>query len=708
MSLNTVRNYLAERFQHLKQEWKNYSRNDELTALPSLDATDEDLRRTFLRARNKHEEHDLTELYRHNAQQQFDAFIIADTLKSEPYEFYTHINPTDVPENRQPRPGILLLPFKYHKTNPVYPTDAVPESGFQLDPLIMDLLINKYPQYLKHVNKYVRPLGTTDATFDDFNREQHYIEPLSDDRKSRCLSLVKHFLDVTPYQPIHFVDTQYTKSPLSTGTGYFHRHSYKIRTHAKFARHEDYALRPTSKGYFINSFLEYSRTIVHHIKTFQYPFNIMDLEFPEAETRLRIFLLQHPTILFTRNHISDRDGNLKQRPVYAVDDLFLLMETMLTFPLLIMARKMSCSIMYGLETIRGGNHYLDCLAKRYKSFFTIDWSHFDQTMPRVITDLYYTDFLESLIIINHGYQPTHEYPTYPDLTPTKMFDRMSNLLQFIHTWYNNMVFLTADGYSYLRTHAGVPSGLYNTQYLDSFCNLYLITDGLIEFGFSDHEIKRLTLFIMGDDNSGFTPWQIGLLHKFITWFESYAFYRYKMVLSKSKSVITMMRNRIETLSYTCNFGMPTRPLPKLVAQLCYPEHGPNRKYMSARAIGIAYAAAGMNPTFHNLCKDVYHTFLPYSADPSSDTLEKIIKHLPGQFKMLDAYTDVVNLTRFPTLHDVRSQYQKWNGPLDYSPKWNTAHFEHTPEITPPDAMTMLEYRLKHDIPRNEVNEIFEA
>lgn len=705
MPLNNVRNYLQERYTHLRQEWRNYARSDYLTALPSSTANDELLRRNFSRARNRTSETTATAEYIHNEQQTYNSFVQRDAEKKEPFEYFDFLSTDKVPINRLPVKGIELLPFKYHETNPVHATESVPETGFQLHPLIKYLIYTKYPRYKQYTRQLIRPLGTTDATFSDFNREQIPIEPPNEERKQQCLELVKHFLNATPFLPLHFVDCQYAKLPLSTGTGYHNRHSYKIRAHATYAHHPDYRLKPTSKGYFINSYLEMARTIVHRIKEFGLPFDPTTLTAATILNKTKQFFLEYPTIMFTRNHISDRDKNLKQRPVYAVDELFLHLETMLTFPLMTMARTMDCCIMYGLETIRGGNQFLDWLAKFYKSFFTIDWSHFDQSVPRVITDLYFTDFLESLIVINHGYQPTYEYPSYPDLTPNDMFNRVTNLLHFLHTWYNNMVYLTADGYAYLRTHAGVPSGLLNTQYIDSFVNLYLMIDGMLEFGFSDQEIRNVTLFIMGDDNSGFTNWQIGLLHKFITWFESYAQHRWNMTLSRSKSIITMMRNKIETLSYTCNFGTPIRPLPKLVSQLCYPEHGPKDKYMSARAIGIAYAAAGMDCTFHRFCEDVYHTFLPYAAPLTSDTIQTIVKHLPGQFKMLDAYTEVIDLTHFPTLHEVRNKYRKWDGPLDYAPKWNFAHFKNAPNVIPQDAITVEMFRKQHSRPRDPVIKI---
>lgn len=163
--------------------------------------------------------------------------------------------------------------------------------------------------------------------------------------------------------------------PLSTGTGYHNRHDYKIRAHAKFSHPEEYAIKPTSKGYFINSFLESARTIIHRIKhtglPFEYPdswiSNPTDAESDELLDSINHFINCYPTIMFTQNHISKRRGALKQRPVYAVDELFLTIESMLTFPLNVQARSHQCCIMYGLETIRGANHYLDQVAQLYSS-----------------------------------------------------------------------------------------------------------------------------------------------------------------------------------------------------------------------------------------------------------------------------------------------------------------------------------------------------
>lgn len=705
MTPQPVRNYLQERNTRIQNEWKIYQKAH-ASSIDTLQLTeDSDLKRLYHGSRDY-----ITEQEKAKAlQSEYDKYAQSQALKNldkhEPFEFYeTRLDP--LPANRQPNDGLTSLPLRYHKGQTVSTTESTPETGFDIDIILKQLINTKYPQYLAHIAKYCRPLGTTDATFSDFNREQVTTQPATPERENAILEHIHYFLDIKPYLPIHFVDTQFAKLPISTGTGYHNRHSFKTNAHAKYSHPKEYAEKPTSKGYYLNAFLERARTLIHLVKLDGFPFEWTLSDDPSDDDFLALidtankFLNEYPTILFTRNHISDRDGKLKQRPVYAVDELFLLLETMLTFPALVQARKHSCCIMYGLETIRGSNRYLDAVAQRFKSYFTIDWSFYDQTIPRPVTDSYYLRYLPSLIVINQAYHPTYEYPTYPDLTEHKMYTRISNLLSFLHLWYNNMTFITSDGFPYRRTACGVPSGMLNTQLLDSYCNLYLIIDALIEFGCTHTEIRDITLFIMGDDNSGFTNWPLTRLESFITFFTSYALKRWNMTISLSKSTVTSQRQNIETLSYRCNFGSPLRPIPKLVAQLCYPEHGMKRQFMSYRAIGIAYAASGMDDTLHNFCKDIYHTYLPYAAPLTSDTILNITKFLPGQFKLLDSYAENVDLTFFPPIEMIRTNLSTWKGPLTPQPKWNLAHFINPPDHTESNSKTLAEYELEHNIPRH--------
>ena len=728
MPFNAVRNYFAERLIRLKREWMTFQSSDRDPNLTLDISQDSDYRRYYASARYNPDNEAKHLALNKEYSTLVEAFRDNNDRKHQPYELHQPIPPdaAPIPEHRRPIDGIKLVPLMYHyghvihdplpqlqfdlseySTDSVEPIDNVdPEYGYPISFKIYNLICSRYPCYTSVINDYCRPLGTVDATFLDFNKEQVPSAPINPTRQENVLHHIFKFLDAKPYQPIHFVDTQYCKTPLVTGTGYHNRYSFKQRAHAKYSHPEEYALMTTSKGYFYNATYENARTLVHFIKQFGLPFKLEfdltegDLTDEQVQTYIdksNDFFNDYPTLLFTRNHISKRDGPLKVRPVYAVDDLFIIIELMLTFPLTVQARKPSCCIMYGLETIRGSNHYIDYVARSYSTFFSLDWSSYDQRLPRVITDVYYSDFLRRLIVINHGYQPTYEYPTYPDLDEHKLYERMNNLLYFLHSWYNNMTFVLPDGYAYRRTYCGVPSGLYNTQYLDSFGNLFLIIDAMIEFGFTSYEIDDFILLVLGDDNTGMTIIPIDRISKFIEFLEKYALERYNMVLSSTKSVLTSLRSKIETLGYQCNYGNPKRDIFKLVAQLCFPENGLKPHTMAARAVGIAYAAAGQDTMFHSFCQDVYNIYrLDYKPDARANLYfqRQVLQNLEDG--MPDLTTPIV--PPFPSLYEVREMYSSYKGPLSFAPKWNESHFIHDPDVTPPNPKTMRDYEIENNIP----------
>nr|WMN13752.1 RNA-dependent RNA polymerase [Betapartitivirus sp. 'aconiti'] len=728
MPFNAVRNYLAERLIRVKKEWMIFQ-SSERDPTAVLDSTqDPDFRRYYDTVRFNPDNELKHRILNKEYSTLVEAYRTDNAQKHQPYELHQPI-PADaapIPDSRQPASGIKLVPLMYHYGHVIHDPPSLPrlsaitnsadhfessqseptEFGYPINGQIYDLICNRYPTYLSVVNNYCRPIGTVEATFSDFNKEQIPSAPIDLQRKEAVLRHVFKFLDSKPYLPLHFVDTQYCKTPLVTGTGYHNRYSFKQKAHAKYSHPEEYALMPSSKGYFYNATYENARTLVHLIKQYGLPFNLqfgpLDSDLTDEQVYSYInyansFFNDYPTLLFTRNHISKRDGVLKVRPVYAVDDIFIIIELMLTFPLTVQARKPSCCIMYGLETIRGSNHYIERLARSYSTYFSLDWSSYDQRLPRVITDIYYTDFLRSLIVINHGYQPTYEYPTYPDLDEHKLYSRIDNLLHFLHTWYNNMTFLLPDGYAYRRTSCGVPSGLYNTQYLDSFGNLFLIIDTMIEFGFTDCEINDFILPVLGDDNTGMTVIPINRIHDFINFLEKYALERYNMVLSSTKSVLTTLRSKIESLGYQCNYGNPKRDISKLVAQLCYPENGIKPHTMAARAVGIAYASAGQDIMFHSFCQDVYNIFRShYKPDVRANlSLQRqILQNLEDG--MPDLATPTV--PPFPSIYEIRDMYSTYKGPLSYAPKWNYSHFMNDPDVTPPCPKTMRSYETENQIP----------
>nr|APG78232.1 RdRp [Hubei partiti-like virus 23] len=700
MAYKPIRRFDLEHKNEVYLENKVFQKQGRNPEIGQSELDDPEFRRLIAKERNRRRENEQLKFLQSIKDKVYTHYNKCNEHKNENFQYYTSLPLRELAHCPPTANGIIQIPKLYHKGRVVEATDKVPESGYTIDSILKTLIRTKYPHYLPIIRKYRRPLGTTSATFADFNKPQYSFPPLDPKRKEIVLKHVIRCMDAKPIRPLHYVDTCFTKQPKSTGTGYHNRHSFKMKLHAQLSAPPEYKDKTTCKGYFFNAFNDVSRHLVHNIKhfgmPFEYPddFNHNNLEHIQAlATRIDEFLCKYPTMMYTRCHISVED-ELKQRPVYAVDELFLTLENMITFPLHIQARSESCAIMYGLETIRGSNQYLDKLAQstRFNSYFTIDWSSFDQLMPHIITDIFFTDYLPQLLIVNKGYHRTYNYK-HSDIADTdKQYTMLNNVISFLRLWFNNMTFVSATGYAYRRAYAGIPSGMLNTQYLDSFCNLYVIIDSLIEYGVTEDELLQFRFFVMGDDNSVFTPWNLLQSNSFIRFLSTYATERYGMRLSEKKVTVTDNRQYISTLSYQCSFGNPKRNLEKLIAQLCYPERGIKYKYMSMRAIGAAYASCGSNQEFLEFCKDVYHMYLPF-AEPAQETdIESIQKYLPGELRYLEKIPQKIFDLEFPTLHEIRETITTWQGPLPTHPKWDRTHFMDKPDISCPDDITLSELR----------------
>jgi hypothetical protein len=641
------------------------------------------------------------------------AYLNKYALSGRNFTLYEHIEDDNVPSNREPAPGIEKLPFRYHPT-PVRQTlhsdlsqsiePDVPPEGFPPHPAILNLLKNEFPSFTWFTDYYCRPNADGNAAFTNFNTATTPMAPIDENRKKHVLTLLKRKFNIKPYRPLHFVDALASRAPYSTSADYFHKKDPHSRSMARYSSPSRYADRPSSKGHFVNTFLYYARQQLHNVKQTSYPFSITDEDDLELlATRLANYFHARPCQLFIRTQISERpqpnvEARLKVRPVYNVPMMFLHIEKMLTLPLLYQLRNSQCCVMHGLETFRGSMQYLDLVALDYNSFFGIDWSLFDQLLPFVIIHIYYEDWLESLLYINGGYMPSKGYKD-TTMPSEQMFKRLTNTLWFLHMWYVNMVFLSFDGHAYKRTNAGVPSGLLNTQSLDSFGNLFVMIDALIEFGFSDPEILSILFFIMGDDNIGFTSFPLTRLLFFIEFLEAYALVRYGMILSKSKSLVTSLRERIEVLSYTNNFGMPTRPLGKLLCLIVFPERlpKPGKEWIrAAAAIGGAYAACGMDPTLHKFFNRVYDLFKPATPIPTYEG-RKYVNYFLSE---LIAEEDInVSFDKFPTIEEVRSNVKSYKGFFQEDDHWNYSMFETAPSDPDFTGVTVLEFREQHNLPR---------
>nr|AHU88025.1 RNA-dependent RNA polymerase [Ustilaginoidea virens partitivirus 2] len=623
------------------------------------------------------------------------------------------LHPEDLPPDRIPSHGILFANKRYHEipsgsinigdTILVVPfdsdftqdqtthSDATFEESLDLSgspphPYIEKIINDWFPQFAPFLKEYCRPPAFGPQAFLDFNRATPAPAAPTPARHEAIMHVVRQKMNIKPYRPWHFADALASETPLNTSASYYSKFDPRTRVLARYSSPRRYNDMPTSKGHFINVTPNEFRQEFHYIKYAGIPFNPERCNPADIPAINANWMSQHPSQLFIRTQISKRDPAepKKIRPVYAVDDRFLHIEKTLTGPLHAQMRNPQCCVAHGLETFRGSMTLLDQTALFYQCYISLDWSQFDQRLPVYVIVAFFLDFLPSLIIISHGYMPTRSYPDTSSDNHS-FATRQFNVLKYLLSWYLQMTYLSYDGFAYVRDHGGVPSGLLNTQSLDSFGNMYIITDCLLEFGFTQPECLDMLFCVLGDDNLIFLNQNYERVCAFMPFLEKYAETRHGMVLSILKSVISNLRSKITFLSYENHYGYAIRPLGKLVSQLAYPERPvpPHREWIhAARALGIAYAACGQNAVFHLLCKMVYEQFRPPQAVPSHH-IQKVFKKWKYQLPDFDIEDVEYTFPAFPTCESIRRATHGYHGPFSEMDKWNTNVFGVPPVTTSP-------------------------
>jgi hypothetical protein len=643
--------------------------------------------------------------------------------KEEPFALYEPLADEDLPDDRAPAAGISHAGKRYHSipsatSDPnrslapiinehdyieipdvrsnIQFSETLDLSGEPPHPRIAKIIHDWFPVYEQYLAKYCRPASYGPQAFHDFNRPTPSPAPPSIERHEQIMEIVRAKLAIKPYRPLHFADAVAAETPLNTSASYFSKFNPESRIFARYSTPQRYARMPTCKGYHFNVMMNQFRLEYHHIKYDRMPFPTDGLDLSAALSILETWFDKHPAQLFIRTQISLRDPNesKKIRPVYSVDDRFLHLEKSLFTPALAQLRNPECCVAHGLETFRGSMSLMNRIAMCFLSFISLDWSQYDQRLPYYVIIAFFLDYLPSLLIISHGYMPTR---LYPDSTQDlHCFARkIFNLTVFLLTFYLSMRYLSFDGFAYIREHGGVPSGLLNTQFLDSFGNMYIIADCLLEFGFSTAECLEMLFCVLGDDNLIFIRENIDRVLSFAVFLDHYANKRHGMVLSILKSVITNLRSKITFLSYENSEGMPTRPIGKLVAQLAFPERPVPEKrewIHAARALGLAYASCGQDMAFHLLCKMVYEEFKP--AEPVSvHYLEKVFKKWKFQLPEFDIQTEHYSFPHFPALYELRQNVNSYHGPFSETDKWNFNLFNVPPSDNLTDFVTLKDYIL---------------
>jgi hypothetical protein len=222
-------------------------------------------------------------------------------------EFFEPLDLNDVPENRKPVEGLEILPFRYHFGNVCVETEHTGKFGSEIDPELKKFIEINFPEKIKVMKDWCRPLASTDATFADFNKPTKQIRPNPEFRTQRIIKHIHRIFDTKPFRPLSFYDVPFVNLPLNTGTSYFYRHSHLAQAHVKYSSPEEFKNKPTLKGHMYNFHFPYAMTIIHNMKDTGVPIKVRhgpqhtQAEYDEAIVELQRFYLQHPAMLHTRS-----------------------------------------------------------------------------------------------------------------------------------------------------------------------------------------------------------------------------------------------------------------------------------------------------------------------------------------------------------------------------------------------------------------------
>jgi len=159
-------------------------------------------------------------------------------------------------------------------------------------------------------------------------------------------------------------------------------------------------------------------------------------------------------------------------------------------------------------------------------------------------------------------------------------------------------------------HAGIASGFFQTQLLDSIYNMFILLNILARMGIN---IEKVKMKVQDDDSIiALTELIPPLLHQS---FSDYLAQQYLgAILNIIKSKISNQLNGLSLVGFTNQAGIPVKLRDELLANLLYPERKSDENKLMVRAIDIAYANCGYDPFVYRICENIYN-YLRYKGFP---------------------------------------------------------------------------------------------
>nr|ATS94413.1 RNA-dependent RNA polymerase [Podosphaera prunicola partitivirus 3] len=358
-----------------------------------------------------------------------------------------------------------------------------------------------------------------------------------------------------------------------------------------------------------------------------------------------------PMLLHTKTAIVKKDDPNKMRTIWGCSKVWIIADTMLWWEYVAWAKLNTGAspMLWGYETFTGGWLRLNAalMSSYYRhSFLTIDWKRFDKRayFPLIQRIMEKT---RTFLDFTQGYVPNVNYPdTSKDWSINKAM-RIENLWMWCLENLFTAPIVLPDGRMYKRHFAGIPSGLYITQLLDSWYNYTILATILSAMGINP---RQCIIKVQGDDsitriNTLVPPEDHDV---FLQQFQDLASYYFASEVSFDKSEIRNHLNGVEVLSYRNNHGMPFRDEISMLAQFYHTKaRNPTESITMAQAIGFAYASCGNHERVLLVLKDVhdYYSDLGFTPNPAGLTL--VFGNSPDRAALN------IPLNKFPTVHEIK-------------------------------------------------------
>lgn len=313
------------------------------------------------------------------------------------------------------------------------------------------------------------------------------------------------------------------------------------------------------------------------------------MDCPVARNKIRLFwhrikagesLPPDDCKVLYRAHIQRDEPKI--RAVYGYPTAMTLMEACFAIPLINEFKKGDTPIAYGYDMAIGGAYKLRSEIKRYRYFGCIDFSGFDKTVSSQLIKIAFA-ILEQSVDIRR-----YEKRGIPDAS------RLYRAWDYIINYFLETPLRLCNGERW-KKKAGVPSGSYFTQIIDSIVNWILINYAFMKrFGRMPRECK-----VFGDDsvvadNEFFSLEGLSEVLSSIG-----------MEVNTDKSIFTTDVDQVEFLGFRIEGGVPCRSLERWMEALYHPEW-PDQDWdmFASRALGLFYANVGVEGTFSQICRNI--------------------------------------------------------------------------------------------------------